>query len=78
MVATQQAQLGEINAVIGPQGLGEPDPGSTSLEVRTESRGIDGTQPRYNLIDVVDEMPEGDQGATTGFSSESEGCQPSP
>ncbi len=57
MVATQQAQLDEINAVIGPQELGELDLDSIQLEVTTEPRGAVDLPPRYDLIDVVDEQP---------------------
>ncbi len=61
MVATQRAQLDEINAVIGPQEVGEIDLDSIKLEVTTEPRGAVDLPARYDLIDVVDERPGADQ-----------------
>lgn len=60
-VATQEVQLDEINAVIGPRELGELDLDSIQLEVTTEPRGVVDLPPRYDLIDVVDERPGADQ-----------------
>ena len=61
MVDTQQAQLDEINAVIGPKEPGELNLESIQLEVTAEPRGPTVSQPRYDLIDVVDEQPGDEQ-----------------
>ncbi|CAL1125045.1 unnamed protein product [Cladocopium goreaui] len=58
MVETQPAQLDETNAVIGPKDPGELNLESIQLEVTAEPRGPTVSEPRYDLIDVVDEQSE--------------------